>query len=60
MKDVCPSTRLRCSTAEMCAMFHCARDRGLRPVDDRNLTKAEQYALAMADQKAAASKEGGQ
>ena len=45
--DVCPVTRLRCPYPELCRSTHCARDRGLHPIFERDLTQAEQYALAM-------------
>jgi hypothetical protein len=49
--DVCPITRLRCTTPLPCAAIHCSADRTLKPISETRLSKAEQYALAMAEQK---------
>lgn len=50
---VCPATRLRCETVEVCWLIHCARGARMRPIRERDLTKAELYALHMHEQRAA-------
>jgi hypothetical protein len=52
--DVCPATRLRCQTLARCQDEGCQAQRDLHPMDERGLTQAEQYALAMAEKDAAA------
>jgi hypothetical protein len=52
--NVCPKTRLRCGTPEMCWLMLCAKDGfngtvRMRPIRERELTKAEKYALAMSE-----------
>lgn len=57
-RDICPKSRLRCDTAEICRMMWCARlhfgNPKVRPLSERDLTTAERYALHMAKQKAGA------
>jgi hypothetical protein len=53
--NICPKTRLRCGTPEVCWLMFCAKSGGLRggervrPIRERELTKAERYALAMSE-----------
>ena len=51
--SICPATRKRCSTVEVCWLIHCSKDRSRRerPIHERELTQAEKYALAMEDKK---------
>lgn len=52
--DVCPVTRGRCATLARCTDDGCQAQRDLRPMQESRLTQAEQYALAMAEKRAAA------
>jgi len=61
-RNICPSTRARCNSVEICWLIFCARSRlaggvRLRPIDERELTKAERYVLHMAEQRKHAASE---
>ena len=51
--SICPATRKRCNTVEVCWLIHCSKDRSRRerPISERMLTQAEKYELAMDDRK---------
>ena len=50
--SICPKTRKRCDTAEVCWLIFCAKG-GMqkRPISERDLTKEERYAMHMEEQK---------
>lgn len=45
--SVCPATRLLCRYREICWLLHCTKGLRLRPIPERDLTKAELYAFEM-------------
>lgn len=52
--NICPKTRLRCGTPEVCWLMFCAKvglagGVRMRPIRERELSKAEKYALAMSE-----------
>lgn len=56
IRNVCPVRRNRCDTAEVCWLIFCATGGAkaqLRPITERELTKAERYNLAMSEQRKA-------
>jgi hypothetical protein len=59
--DICPRSRKRCNTAEVCRMMWCAKGRmgQLKPISEQRLTIAERYDLQMAQQRAAPDPEPG-
>lgn len=58
-RDICPITRKRCLSADICRMIYCGKSSVsarrasgvVKPIAERDLTKEEQYALRMAEQK---------
>lgn len=57
--DICPATRKRCPYGDVCRMMWCGKGgRDMHPISERELTRAERYALAMADRKALAALDG--
>lgn len=50
-RDVCPYNRLRCLTVEACNAASCAFHRELKPIDERSLSVAEKYKLAMSEKR---------
>lgn len=56
--EVCPRTRLRCNTADKCRSSSCAWNKNAHPMHERNLTKAEKYALTMDEKRLAKIREG--
>ena len=51
MKDICPIKLVRCDTADVCQLFHCARDQYAKPVSDNQLSKQDHYRFTMNEQK---------